>query len=92
MSIYKCPLPLSSPGSIFQILTCLIGALWVHMTYLFTDSVVKSCDSLDWLAQTCYQSAPSRVTETKFFTQKCLSVDNLIIVSLNTVIPIIVIV
>ena len=62
------------------------------MTYMFIDSVIKSCDSHDWLVQTCYQSASSRVTETKFLTQKCFSVENLINVSLNTVIPIIVIV
>ena len=75
---------LSKPGSIFQILTCLIWALWVHVTYLFTDNVIKSCDSPDWLIQTCHQSASSRVTETTFLTQKCFSVENLIIVSLNT--------
>ena len=40
----------------------------------------------------CYQSASSRVTETKFLTQKCFSVESLIIVLLNTVILIIVIV
>ena len=49
-----------------------------------------------WLIQTSYQSASSRVTETTFFDltcfQKCFSVENLIIVSLNTVIPIIFIV
>ena len=28
--------PLSPQGSIFKILTCLIWALWVHLTYLFT--------------------------------------------------------
>ena len=83
---------LSPPGSIFQILTCLIRALWVHVTYLFIDSVIKSCNSPDWLVHTCYQSASSRVTEAKFLAQKCFSVENLIIVSLNTVIPIIVIV
>ena len=84
--------PLSPLGSIFQILTCLIRALWVHVTYLFINSVIKSCDSLDWLVHTCYQSASSSVTEAKFLTQKCFSVENLIIVLLNTVIPIIVIV
>ena len=62
------------------------------MTYLFMDSVIKSCDLPDWLVHTCYQSASSRVTDAKFFTKKCFSVENLIIVSLNTVIPIIVIV
>ena len=62
------------------------------MTYLFIDRVIKSCDSPDWLVQTCYQSASSLAIETKFLTQKCFSVENLIIVSLNTVIPIIVIV
>ena len=41
---------------------------------------------------TCYQSASSRVTGDHFLTQKCFSEENLIIVSLNTVIPIIVIV
>ena len=60
------------------------------MTYLFIDSVIKSCDSPNWLVHTCYPSAASRVTETKFLTQKCFSVENCIIVSLNTVIPIIV--
>ena len=62
------------------------------VTFLFIDSVIKSCDSPDWLVHTCYQSASSRVTEAKFLTQKCLSVEILIIVSLNIVIPIIVIV
>ena len=62
------------------------------MTYLFTDSVIKSCDLPDWLAQTCYQSASPRANEIKFLTQKCLSVENLIIVLLNTIIPIIVVV
>ena len=57
------------------------------MTYLFIDSVIKSRDSPDWLVHTCYQSASSRVTETKFLIQKCFSVENLIIVSLNTVVP-----
>ena len=85
-------LPLSPPGSIFQIITCLIWALWVHVTYLFIECVTKSCYPPDWLIQTCYQSASSRVTENTFLTQKCFSVENLIIVSLNTVLPIIVIV
>ena len=49
-------------------------------------------DLTDWLVHTCYQSASSRVLETKYLTQKCFSVKSLIIVSLNTVIPIIVIV
>ena len=57
----------------------------------FFNSVIKSCDSPDWLVHTCYRSASSRVTEAKFLTQKCFSVENLIIVSLNTVISIIVI-
>ena len=67
--------------------------------YFFTECVTKSCDSLDLLIQTCYQSASSRVTEMAFWTwpcakcfQKCFSVESLIILSLNTVIPIIVIV
>ena len=59
---------------------------------IFVDSVIKSCDSPDCLVYTCYQSASSLVTETNFLTQKCFSVENLIIVSLNTVIPIIFIV
>ena len=63
-----------------------------HITYLFIDSVIKSCDSPNWLVHTCYQSASIRVKETKFLTQKCFRVENLIIVSPNTVIPIIVIV
>ena len=88
----SCMCALSPPGSIFQILTCLIWALWVHVTYLFVDSGIKSCDSPDWLVHTCYQSASSRVSEAKFLTQKCFSIDYLIIVSLNTVIPINVIV
>ena len=90
--IFMGLLPLSKPGSIFQILTCLIWALWVHVTYLFTDSIIKSCDSPDWSVQTCYQSASSHVTGNHFLTQKCFSEENLIIVLLNTVIPIFVIV
>ena len=50
---------LSPPGSIFQILTCLIWALWVHVTYLFTDNIIKSCDLPEWSIPTCYQSASS---------------------------------
>ena len=72
-----------------RVLTCLILGLWVHVPYLFTECVIKSCDPLDWLILTCYQSASACVTETTFLTQKCFSVENLIIVSLNTVIPII---
>ena len=62
----------------------------VHMTYLFIDSAIKSCDLPDWLVHTCYQSATSSVTEAKVLTQKCFSVESLSIVSLNIVIPIIV--
>ena len=69
-------------GSIFN------TDLWVHAIYLFTECVTKSCDPLDWLIQTCYQSA----TETTFLTQKCFSVVNLITVSLNIVILTIVLV
>ena len=58
------------------------------MTYLFTECVIISCDPLDWLIQTCYQSASPLVTETALLTQKCFSVEELIIVSLNSVIPI----
>ena len=54
------------------------------------DSVIKSCDSPDWSIQTCYQSASSRNTRNHFYTQKCFSVENLIIITLNIVIPIIV--
>ena len=39
---------LSKLGGIFQILTCLI----LTMTYSFTDSIIKSCDSPNWLIQT----------------------------------------
>ena len=52
--------------------------------------VYRSCDPPDWLVQTCYQSASPCITETTFLTQNCFSAENLIIVSLNTVIPIIV--
>ena len=92
MEIPHVSTALSKPGSIFQILTCLISALWVHVAYLFTEYVTKIiCHDLhDWSIQTCYQSASSHVTETTFLTQKCFSVENLIIVSLNIVIPIIV--
>ena len=38
------------------------------------------------MIQTCYQSESSRVTETTIFDQNCFSVENLTIVSLNTVI------
>ena len=66
-----------------------------NATYLFTECVTKSCDSPDWLIQTCCQSASSRVTEMAYFTwscskcfQKCFSIENRIILSLNTVTPI----
>ena len=49
---------------------------------------IKSCDSPDRSIPTCYQSASSRVTRNHFFTQKCFSVENIIIVSLTIVIPI----
>ena len=51
----------------YRIPTYLIRALWVRATYLFTNSVIRSCDSLDWSIQTCYWSASSRVTETFFW-------------------------
>ena len=76
------------------VLACFLSAtMW---KYMFTECVTKSCDPPDWLIQTCYQSASSRVTETVFLTwpcekyfKNCFNVDNLIIVSLSTVIPII---
>ena len=74
----------------YRILTALHR---VHAIYLFSKCITKSCDPPDWLIQTCYQSASSHVTETAFCGkcfQKCCSVENLFIVSLNTVIPIIV--
>ena len=33
------------PEAFYQIMTCLIWALWVHVTYLFTKYVTESCDS-----------------------------------------------
>ena len=36
---------------VYHILTYLILSMWVHVTYLFTKRVTKSCDSLDWLIQ-----------------------------------------
>ena len=84
------------PEAFYQILTCLIWALWVHVTYLFTKCVTESCDSPDWLIQYCLSSASSRVTETVSMKmpcgecfQKCFSA-NMISLWLNTVIPIIV--
>ena len=81
----------------YQILTCLILALWVHVTYLFTKCVTESCDWPDWLIQYCLSSASTRVTETVSMImpcgecfQKCLSAYNMISLWLNTVIPIIV--
>ena len=65
--------------------------MWVHVAYLFTECVTKSSGPPDWLIQT-YQSASSRITKTTFLTQKCFSVENRIIVSLNIEISIIVIV
>ena len=57
--------------------------------------ITKSWDSPGWLIQTCYQFASSRVPETAYLSwpctkcfQKCFSAENLIILSLNTVIPI----
>ena len=44
----------------FRILTYLIRALWVRATYMFTDSVIRSCDSPDWSIQTC-QIYPSEL-------------------------------
>ena len=85
------------PEAFYQILTCLIWALWVHVTYLFTKCVTESCDSPDWLIQYCLSSASSRVTETVSMKmpcgecfQKCFSANNVISLWLNTVIPIIV--
>ena len=85
------------PEAFYQILTCLIWALWVHMTYLFTKCVTQSCDSPDWLIQYCLSSASSRVTETVSMKmpcgecfQKCFSANNMISLWLNTIIPIIV--
>ena len=85
------------PEAFYQILTCLIRALWVHVTYLFTKCVKESCDSPDWLIQYFLSSASSRVTETVSMKmpcgecfQKCFSANNMISLWLNTVIPIIV--
>ena len=50
----------------YRIPTYLIRALWVRATYLFTNSVIRSCDSLDWSIQTCYWSASSRVPKPFF--------------------------
>ena len=85
------------PEAFYQILTCLIWALWVHVTYLFTKCVTESCDSPDVLIHYCLSSASSRVTETVSMKmpcgecfQKCFSANNMINLWLNTVIPIIV--
>ena len=85
------------PEAFYQILTCLIWALWVHVTYLFTKCVTESCDSPDWLIQYCLSGASSCVTETVSMKmpcgecfQKCFSANNMISLWLNTVIPIIV--
>ena len=85
------------PEAFYQILTCLIWALWVHVTYLFTKCVTESCDSPDWLIQYCLSSASSRVTETVSMKmpcgecfQKCFSAYNMISLWLNTIMPIIV--
>ena len=66
---------------------------------LVYDSFIKSCDSPYWLIQTGYPSTSSRFTENHFFDlamwdmfQNMFKCRNLIIVSLNTVIPIIAIV
>ena len=82
----------------YHIFTYLIWALWLHAIYLFTNSIIKSCDSPHWLIQTCYQSISSHVTENHFFDlamwdmfQNMFKWKNLIIVLLNTVITIIVI-
>ena len=55
------------------------------MTYLFTKCVTKSCDSPDWLIETASITKP----HAECF-QKCFSAENIITLSLNTVIPIIV--
>ena len=85
------------PEAFCQILTCLIWALWVHVTYLFTKCVTESCDPLDWLIQYYLSSASSRVTETVSMKmpcgecfQKCFSAYDMISLWLNTVLPIIV--
>ena len=70
------------------------------MTYLFTKCVTKSYDSpVDWKNQLCYHSASSCVTESASIIwssaecfQNCLNEETVIILSLNTVIPIIVMV
>ena len=60
--------PLSPQGSIFKILTCLIWALWVHVTCLFTindaspNHVLTQLVDLNLLA----------ITGSTFLTQKCL--------------------
>ena len=66
---------------------------------MFAKCVTKSCDAPDRLIQSCYQSVSLRATETASMTwscakcfQKCSTVENIIILSLNTVIPIIVMV
>ena len=71
--------------------------VWVYVTYLFTERVIESCDSPDWLIQYCLSSASSRVTVTVSMKmpcgecfQKCFSAYDMISLWLNTVIPIIV--
>ena len=85
------------PEAFYQILTCLIWALRVHVTYLFTKCITESSGSPDWLIQYCLSSTSSRVTEMVSMKmpcgecfQKCLSAYNMISLWLNTVIPIIV--
>ena len=57
----------------------------VHVTYLFTRFVTKSCDSPDWLIQSSYQSASSCVSERLIWPGHLQNV--LVILSLNTVKP-----
>ena len=67
----------------------------MHATNLFTECVAKSCGLPDRLIPVRYQSASSNVTETASFgkcLKKCFSIGNIIIVSLNIEIPIIIIV
>ena len=62
--------PLSPPGSIFQILTCLIWALWVHVTFVY-----RMCHQIMWSTRLVYSNLLSICVITchwnHFLTQKC---------------------
>ena len=64
------------------------------MAYLFTKCVMKSCDLLDEVIESCSNLHHHFLLNRFYYltVKKCFNVENIIILSLNTIIQIIVVV